>query len=65
MNRLRGQALRGMIAGTVKPGDPAPLDEVLYVVGTTHTELLHQLATLKRRGKIRGYTTARGMVHVW
>jgi hypothetical protein len=64
-DRQRGETVRAVLAATVKPGQPLPLETVCRVVQTSHSNLLRHLAIMQETGRIRGYTTARGMVKVW
>jgi hypothetical protein len=54
-----------VLAATVKPDQPLPLETVCRVVQTSHSNLLRHLAIMQETGRIKGYTTARGMVKVW
>ncbi len=64
-DRQRGETVRAVLAATLKPGQPLPLETVCKVVQITHTSVLRHLAIMQELGRIKGYTTARGMVRVW
>lgn len=61
----RGETVRAVLAATLKPNEPMPLEMACQIVQVTRTTLLAHLATMQANGRIRGYTTARGVVRVW
>ena len=63
--RRRGEAVRAVLMAVLKPDQPLPLEEVMTTCALSRIAVLQHLATLRARGKIRGYTTARMMVRVW
>jgi len=64
-DRQRGETVRAVLAVTLKPGEPMALETALRMVQVSHTSLLRHLAIMQELGRIRGYTTARGVVRVW
>jgi predicted ArsR family transcriptional regulator len=63
--RLRGEAVRAVLVATVKPEQPMPLEAVCSLVGLEWSGVCRHLAMLVEAKRIRGYTTAKGMVRVW
>lgn len=63
--RRRGETVRAVLMATVKPDAPVPLDVLMDVTALCRTAVLQHLATLQAQQRIRGYTTANGMVRVW
>lgn len=64
-DRQRGETVRAVLAATLKPGMAMPLETAMRMVQVSHTSLLRHLAIMQESGRIRGYTTARGVVRVW
>jgi len=65
VKRRRGEAVRAVLAATLKPNVPVPLETVMQIVQLSRTGVLRHLATMQLAGRIRGYTTASGVVRVW
>ena len=65
IDRRRGETVRAVLAVTLKPDEPVPLEVVMQTVGLSQPSLLRHLALMQEAGKIRHYTTARRMVRVW
>ncbi len=65
IDRRRGETVRAVLAVTLKPDEPVPLEVVMQTVGLSQPSLLRHLALMQEEGKIRNYTTARRMVRVW
>ena len=63
--RRRGEAVRAVLLALVKPDHPLGLVSVQQTTGLCRRGVLRHLAGLKKRGRIRGYTTARGVVRIW
>jgi hypothetical protein len=61
----RGQAVRAILAFTVKPGRPVPLHEVQDLVRLSQAAICRHLAVLQIEKRIKGYSTASGWVRVW
>ena len=61
----RGETVRAVLAATLKPEEPMPLEMAMQIVQVSRTTLLMHLATMQASGRIKGYTTARGVVRVW
>lgn len=61
----RGETVRAVLAATLRPNEPMPLEMACQIVQVSRTTLLAHLATMQTLGRIRGYTTARGVVRVW
>lgn len=64
-DRQRGDTVRAVLAATLKPNEPMALETALRMVQLSHTSLLRHLAIMQETHRIRGYTTARGVVRVW
>lgn len=65
VQRRRGETVRAVVLATVRPQQPVPLDTMLEVTRISRTALLDHLLRLKVTGRLKGYTTANGMVRVW
>lgn len=64
-NIRRGETVRAVLAATLKPNEPMGVEMACQIVQVSRTGLLRHLATMQANGRIRGYTTARGVVRVW
>lgn len=63
--RLRGETIRAVLITTIKPEQPMPVEAACALVGITRSGVCRHLALLQEAKRIRGYTTAKGMVRVW
>jgi predicted ArsR family transcriptional regulator len=65
VNRRRGETVRAVLMSTIKPEQPMPLEAACALVGISRATLCEHLTTLIMAKRIRGYTTANGLVRVW
>lgn len=63
--RRRGEAVRAVLLATVRPGQPMAVETVCSLVGVSRSRVLQHLYVLQEAKRIRGYSTARGVVRVW
>jgi len=64
-DRRRGEAVRAVLLATVKPDAPLALDAVCQTLKLSRSSVLRHLARLQEARRVRGYTTANGVVRVW
>lgn len=64
-NIKRGETVRAVLAATLKPNEPMGVEMACQIVQVSRTSLLRHLARMQEKGRIRGYTTGRGVVRVW
>jgi predicted ArsR family transcriptional regulator len=65
LKRSRGEAVRAVILATCRPNTPIALDTAMAVLNLSHSGILRHLAQLQAAKRIKGYTTANGVVRVW
>ena len=63
--RKRGEVARAVIMTVMKRETEVPTRALQDVTGLSRTGLLYHLGVLSDQRRIRGYTTANGMVKLW
>lgn len=64
-DRRKGETVRAVLVATIKPEQPMPLEAACALVGLSRSGVCRHLSALMEAKRIRGYTTANGLVRVW
>lgn len=65
VNRRKGETVRAVLAVTVKPEQPVPLDTLCKLLNLSRSGVCRHLSQLEMNKRIAGFTTANMMVRVW